>query len=211
MEESDVTARRFGEKNESFFLIGPGNELPARSIRLVAKIEPSRVENQQPEPIVRSWFVIQALERKPMLELLREICEREGYLRVTELPKCIEVQTPQCRTCKFNGLTAIERAQSFQDPFCPNCFKPVIVSELVWLDLMFKGTEEEEPAEVRAAKMKFFEYYASSVCGPIVDRDWEKGVFGDVDGMDFVPQELGYATAEDPVMTYIQEMMKLSE
>jgi hypothetical protein len=164
--------------------------------------------------MIRSWFVVHAVERRPVADLLREICARANQRPPREVPADLEARTPQCRTCRFNGLAAVAAAQAFEDPQCPHCLKPVVIADLVWTDLVAVPTDDEEAAEVRAAKAKFFDFYASAVAAPMLDTDWEGLIFrggaqAELEGVE--PVELTYVNQEDQVEAYLVEMARLVE
>jgi hypothetical protein len=194
IDDVEVTPRRLGEKNELWYYIEP------RSVKFTVRADGI---------FVRSWFVIHSIERKPIAEILREICDRAGLAKPAEMPQVIDAHTPQCRACRFNGVASIETAQMFNDPQCPQCFKNVVILELVWLDLMPRGSEEEEPQDVRLARAKFFDFFVGSVCWPLLESDWEKIIFGETNEGDEPVEELKYAEAENPVDAFIAEMERL--
>jgi hypothetical protein len=199
LDDAEVPSRRLGEKADGFFFLG-GGEAGARQLRIAV-----RPENPRPDCGPRSWFVVQAVERKPAADVVRELCERAGYAAPAELPPALEAHTPQCRACNFNGLRMIERAQAFLDPLCPVCGKPAVLADLVWTELAPRGADDEEAPDVRAAKAKFFEHYAATVLWPMLENDWAEIIFGDAPEPEYAPEELRYASTEE----FLAEMERL--
>jgi hypothetical protein len=200
LDETEVPSRRFGEKGDGFYFLGGGNESAARQMKISIRPDAARGDIAP-----RSWFVVQAVERKPIPEVLRELCDRGGYTLPTEIPPSLEAHTSQCRACNFNGITMIERAQAFGETYCPTCGKLASLTDLVWSELLPRGADDEEPPDVRAAKAKFFEHYAAAVCWPMLETDWAEIIFGEAAEPEYTPEELHYENTEQ----FLAEMERL--
>jgi predicted RNA-binding Zn-ribbon protein involved in translation (DUF1610 family) len=166
LDDHELHARNFGEKEAPrYYLFGTGESI--QKVRVCPRVD----------PLVRCWCVIQAVTKKPALEVIRDICERgNAYFPPDELPRQFYGRTPNCRSCKIHIAGLIDQVQVGQSAKCPYCGEQVVFLDLL-LDLKSKSNDDDETPEMKLAKTKVYDLFIGHVCLPGLEVDWKDVIF----------------------------------